>query len=134
MTSRAVIVHHRRHVEAALAAADGLGVPLFLRSAPGAAAYLGAPVFRDMVAETAARWPRVAFSATLDCDGDPGLALNAFRHGLKRVRVAAPDDVRRRLADIARGCGATLDEEDAEVLDLLHLPDPEAACREWLKP
>jgi fructose/tagatose bisphosphate aldolase len=132
VTRRAVIVHSLDHALAALAAADGLGVAVTLRSAPGAAAYLGASVFRDMVAEAALRFPGVPLAAVLDCGGDPGLALNALRQGIKALRLDAPRDVRRRVADIAAQKGAVLDEDLGPALDLFAVDDAEATCRAWL--
>ena len=132
MTGHAVIVHSLDHARAALAAADGLGAAVTLRSAPGAAAYLGASVFRDMMAEAALAFPDVPHIAVLDCGNDPGLALNALRHGIKALRLDAPWDVRRRVADIAAQTGAVLDEDLGPTLDLLAVANPEAACHAWL--
>ena len=55
MNERPIIVHSLEDAEAALAAAADLGVPVTLRSAPGAARYLGATVFRDIAAQSGAR-------------------------------------------------------------------------------
>ena len=130
--SRPVIVHNLNDARAAIAAADGLGVEVTLRSAPGAAAYLGASVFRDMVAEAARPFPGVAVTAILDCGGDPGLALNALRQGIKAIRFDGPNDLRTRVADIARQMGAMVDEDGRPVLDLLSVTDAEVTCRAWL--
>ena len=134
MTGRPVIVHSLDHARAALAAADGLGAAVTLRSAPGAAAYLGASVFRDMVAEAALAFPDIPHTAVLDCGNDPGLALNALRHGVEALRLDAPADVRRRVADIAAQSGAVLDEDATTALDLFAVADADAACRAWLAP
>jgi len=134
VTGRPVIVHSLDHARAALAAADGLGAAVMLRSAPGAAAYLGASVFRDMMAEAALAFPDVSYTAVLDCGNDPGLALNALRHGIKALRLDAPADVRRRVADIAAQTGAVLDEDLGLTLDLFTVANPEAACHAWLAP
>ena len=132
MKGPAVIIHNLDHARAALAAAAALGQPVILLSAPGAAAYLGASVFRDMVDQAAAEYPEVPVSAVLDCGGDAGLALGAFRHGLKAVRLAASEEVLAKVRDIARQQGAAVDESNAPALDLLDEPDPAAACRAWL--
>jgi len=131
---RAIIVHSLEHVAAALGAAKSMGVEITLHSAPGAARSLGALFFRDMVGIGTAGFPEVVVRAVLDCGEDPGLALNAFRHGIKAVRVTVPTDVQARLGDIARQSGAVLDEGDPQLLDLLDVADPEAACRDWLRP
>ena len=134
MTGRTIIVHSLDHARAALAAADGLGAAVTLRSAPGAAAYLGATVFRDMVADAALAFPGVPLTAVLDCGKDPGLALNALRHGIKALRLDTAWDVRRRVADIAAQTDAVLDEDSGPALDLCAVANPEAASRAWLAP
>ena len=134
MSGRAIIIRYLDQAKAALAAADSLGVPVTLRSVTGAAATLGAMVFVRIVAEARAAFPAVRVHAVLDCDGDPGLALNALRHGVDGVRCTVADDVRRRLADIAAQYGAVLDDDPAPGFDLDRADDPVAACRDWLAP
>ena len=132
MSAPIIIVHTLEHARAALSAAADLDSPAVLRSAPGAASYLGAALFRDMVAEAAAEYPTATFTAVLDCDDQPGLALNALRRGIKAVRVDVAPDVAARIADIAAQTGATLDTSDGPVLDLLDVEGPATACRTWL--
>jgi fructose/tagatose bisphosphate aldolase len=132
VTGRAIIVHSLDHALAALAAAHGLGMAVTLRSAPGAAAYLGASVFRDMTAEAGHAFPDVPVTAVLDCGNDPGLALNALRQGIKALRLDVAPDVRVRVADIAAQTDAVLDGALVPALDLLAVAEAEAACRAWL--
>ena len=103
-----------------------------LTSAPGAAAYLGAAVFRDMVAEAIRAVPGVPVTAVLDCGGDPGLALNALRQGIKAVRVDVARDVQARIRDIAGKCGAVVHAGAPAALDLKDAGDIDADCRAWL--
>jgi fructose/tagatose bisphosphate aldolase len=132
MSPRTVIVHTLDHTRAATGAATELDAPVVLRSAPGAASYLGAAVFRDMIAAAVAEFPAAAVTAVLDCDDQPGLALNALRRGMKAVRVDVAPDVTARIADIAARTGAVVDNSDGPALDLLDVEDPETACRAWL--
>ena len=140
MKDRPIIVHSLQDAKAALAVAQDLRLPVTLRSAPGAARYLGATVFRDMIDEAARSHPDVAVTSVFDCGSDPGLALGALRHGLKTIRVSVTGEVRERIADIAAQSGARLEEDGEEegdgnggpALDLLDLDDPEAAVRVWL--
>ncbi len=132
MNAPVIIVHTLEHVRVALAAAAELGYPVVLRSAPGAASYLGAAVFREMVALAAAEFPGAAVTAVLDCDDQPGLALNALRRGIMAVRVDVAPEVAARIADIAAQTGAIVDTSDGPVLDLLDAKDPAAASRAWL--
>ena len=132
--SGAVIVHNLDHARAAMAAAAELGVALTLLSPPAAAAYLGAAVFRHMIAEAARDHPGVEFRCVLDCGGDAGLALGALRQGIEVVRLGATKEVRAKVADIAAQSGATLDEEAGPALDLAAVDDPGEALRAWLSP
>ena len=129
---RAVIVHDLTQARAAMAAAATLGMPVTLRSAPDAAGYLGAGVFRAIIEAAAAEYPDVSVHAVLDCGDAPGLALGALRTGIPAVRLRAPPDVLARVADIAAQLGAALDCDEQPALDLKGLKDPEAACRRWL--
>ena len=128
----AVIVHELAQARAALAAASALGVPVTLRSAPGAAAYAGAAWFQEMTAMAVAEFPAVDATVALDCGRDPGYALAALRQGLKCVRFDGPAKTAAKIDAIAGQLGAEIDPDGAPALDLLDLDDPIAACREWL--
>ena len=133
---RPIIIHSLDEAKAAVTVAANLGLPITLRSAPGAAAYLGAQVFRDMIAEATGPDCAITVTAVFDCGDDPGLALGALRHGLKVIRINAPAETIDRIADIAAQSGARVDfgdEDSIEALDLLDLDDPEAAVRTWLR-
>ena len=143
MKNKPIIVHGLKDAKAAVAVASDLGVPVTLRSAPGAARYLGATVFRDMIQEAQRLHPGVAVTAVFDCGDDPGLALGALRHGLKVIRVSLSGEVRERIAGIAAQSGGRLEEEGPDnggaacaagepALDLLDTNDPEAAVWSWL--
>ena len=127
-----IIIHSFDHATAALAAAEQYDCPVILLSAPEAAAYLGATVFRDMVAAAAAIHPRARHTAVLDCGDDPGLALGALRHGIKGVRITNGKEIQDKLADIAEQRGAFVHRDGEETMDLLGMDDPLAACRAWL--
>ncbi|MBI1986076.1 MAG: hypothetical protein HYW28_10095 [Rhodospirillales bacterium] len=135
MKDRPVIVHDLDDARAAVAAAAEFGLAsLTLRSAPDAARYLGASVYRDIVRAACRAYPGVAVTAVFDCGADPGLALGALRHGLKVIRLSVAGKARDRIADIAAQSGARLDNSDADqpALDLLDAEDRGAALRTWL--
>lgn len=133
MKGRSVIIHSLEHAKAALSVAERLGVPVVLLSAPGAAAYVGAAVFREM-ADAAARFcPGARFTAVLDCGEDPGLALGALRHGIKGVSISVAPEVKGKIADIAAQSGGVVYESKTEALDLLEVDDGFEACMDWLK-
>lgn len=133
MHRRAVIIHNLEHAKAALTAAERLGTAVTLRSAPGAAAYLGAAVFRCIIDEAARICPGAAFTAVLDCGQAPGSALCALRHGVKGVSIDAPPEVQAKIADIAAQTGAFLDNGKGEALDLMRADDAVGACLVWLE-
>lgn len=129
---RPVIVHDLDHALAALQAASELDVPVTLRSAPGAADYLGSGAFKAIVDVACERWPDVPVTAVLDCADAAGHALGALRIGIGVIRFRGRRTVRRKLADIAAQQGARLDNDRRKALDLLDRPDPLADCRKWL--
>jgi hypothetical protein len=133
MNRRAIIVHSLEDARAALATAIESGASVALRSAPGAAAYLGAQIFREIVETARGEFPGVDAVGVLDCGEDAGFALAALRHGIERIRVSLPAGTRARIADIARQYGATLDDDPAPALDLLDRENPVEACRQWLR-
>ena len=131
--SNAIIIHSLEHAQAALEAAVDVGARVTMISPAGAAATLGATVFRDIVAQAAESFPDADFQAVLDCGDDPGLALGALRHGIKVVRISNGRELSEKLADIAGQRGATVYTETGDELDLYDMNNPAAACRAWLK-
>jgi hypothetical protein len=112
-----------------------LGCPVILRSAPGAAAYLGPQVFLDIIDQASAGYDGTRVEAVFDCGGDPGLALGALRQGVAVIRVDAPGDTLDKIADIAAQTGARIEtpgDGRDEALDLLDANDTQAAIRSWL--
>ena len=132
MTARVIVFHSLDHARAALAAAAQRGVPVTLRSAPGAVAYAGAGYLKAIVDAAAAENPDVAVSAVIDCGADAGAAMGALRAGWRAILFSGRDDVAARLADMAREAGARLTGEGPEALDLLDAADPAALCRAFL--
>jgi hypothetical protein len=129
---RAIIVHDLATAEAAVAAAAAVGVPVALCSAPGAAAYLGAPLFREIVDRARAKFPDADAVAVLDCGRDAGYALAAWRCGIERVRVDVPAPARAAIADIGRRWSAGVESDTTPALDLLNCENPLASCKNWL--
>jgi len=132
MAERAIIVHSLDHALTAAAAAAELGVPVTIASAPGAAAYLGAPWFRELLGLVAAAHPDVAMTGILDCADRPGHALAAVRAGLGRVRFTGRRATAEKLRAIAAATGAEIVTGRLSTLDLLDQADPASACRAWL--
>ncbi len=127
-----IIIHSADHARAALSVASEMGVGVILLSAPGAAAYLGATIFRDMVAAARKAYPEVEVTAVLDCGDDPGLAMGAMRHGVDAVSISNIPEIRAKLRDIADQRGVKVYEEEGPVLDLVDMTYPLAALRAWL--
>ena len=132
MSGCAVVIHELAHARAALAAAAALGKPVELWSAPGAAAAAGAGWFDAVIRLAADGLPGGPVTAVLDCHDRADLVQAALRQGLSHVCYSGPAALARRLADIARQCGATLHRQRPPALDLLYCDNAEAACRRWL--
>lgn len=129
-----IVIHSLEHAKAALGAAADLDVPVTLISAPGAVAYLGATVFRDIVKQAAQAFSGARFDAVLDCGDEPGLALGAMRHGVPGVCVHVLPEVEAKLAENAAKRGCHVHHRVGPELDLLGMADPKAACLSWLAP
>ncbi len=132
MVERVIIVHSLADARAAVAAAAEQGTAVTLASAAGAAGYLGALWFGEMVSLAAAERPEVEVSSLLDCGDKPGLVLAALRAGAKRVRFTGRRSTAGTLGAIAANHGAELVTGRLRSFDLLDHPEPEAACRRWL--
>jgi hypothetical protein len=128
------VIYSLDHARAALAAAAAAAMPVAVRSPDGAALSWGAPLFRDVVAKAASEFPAADVRAVLDCSDAPGVAANAFRHGITAVRLRASAEVLAKIADIARQSGGELVPWTAEeaVLDLRDIDDAMSVCRQWL--
>jgi hypothetical protein len=119
----AIVVHSLAHAVAALQAAAEAGAPVLLLSAVGAGLSAGAGWWREVVA--AARDlvqsspARARADALLDCGDDAGAAQAALREGVEAIVFSGRDDVRERLADIARRRGSRVHRErPCQALDL----------------
>jgi hypothetical protein len=129
----AFVIHGLDHARAALAAAAAAGRrPVALWSAPGAAGFMGAPMFREIVNAASGEFPDVDAVGVLDCGGDAGYALAALRHGIEALKVDLPPPTAAKIAAIAEGMGASIVGERPLALDLADCPEPVAACRAWL--
>jgi hypothetical protein len=127
-----IIIHSLDQALVAAAAAESVGSPLVLRSAPGAAGYAGVGWFAALASLLAERHPALEAHLVLDCADEAGTVLGAIRRGIKRIRFTGPPEIAARLQAIAAAEGAVLDDDPRPALDLLDLADPEAACRRWL--
>jgi hypothetical protein len=122
-----VVVHDRAQAEGALAVAAELGVAIWLRSAPDAAAYAGVGYLKAL-------GELVGHEIVIDCGEDAGLAMAALRTGCRRVAFAGPAAVSQRLAEMAAQLGAWYRHEVRAPRVLCLSPDDDARsrCRAWL--
>jgi hypothetical protein len=127
-TSPPIIVHSLDQALAAATAAEAVGTPLTLRSAPGAAGYAGVGWFAALAAILAEQHPALQTTLILDCADEAGAAMGALRRGIRHLRFTGPSEVAAKLTAM----GAILDSDTRPALDLLDNADPEAACRRWL--
>jgi|TARA_B110000438_G_C15439359_1_gene489702 hypothetical protein len=111
-----------------------------LRSAPGAAIYLGPQVFNEIIKQAKIGYESTEVLAIFDCGEDSGIALSALRHGLKVIRIDLPSETFKKISDIATQMEARVEtsrlnkiRETEPVLDLLNLEDAESKVRSWLK-
>lgn len=132
MAGPCVIVHCLDHARAALAAAQDLGVPVTLASAPGASAYLGPAWLPQVAAEASEAFPDAAYDLLLDCGERAGDVMAALREGVPQVVYSGPEATAQKLESQAEGHGARLVRNRPAGHDLLDREDAFDACRQWL--
>ncbi len=131
--ARAIIFHSLAHALAALGAAWETGVDMCLVTAPGAARYAGPDHLKKIVDLALAEFEGESPDVLIDCGDDAGPAMSALRAGWKALAFSGEPALKRKIADMASQCGARLMDRPADALDLLDEPDPDAACRRWLR-
>lgn len=99
-------------------AALGVGLPVTLLSAPGAALFAGIGFWHALVAQAKAEHPDVTAPDVLDCGDAAGYALAALRLGQRVLVLAEGTQGRAAVAAIASASGATLLAARPAALDL----------------
>lgn len=125
-----VLVHTLAHAEAALRAAHSHSQIITLRSAPGAAHYVGLSFLEALFKGAAQACPEAKHSVIIDCGADAALAHRAMAMGFRRIAFSGPGAMRDKLGQVGRKCRAEMApaRAPAHALDLLDSPDPEGDC------
>ncbi len=110
----AVVVHGLADARIAL----GVGMPVMLLSAPGAALYAGCGWWRALIAHARAEFADAIMTDALDCADASGLALAALRIGQHVVVLAADAPGWTAVAAIAGAWGGRVLAERPPALDL----------------
>lgn len=100
-----VIIHHIAQAQSALEAARQQDIAIQLRSAPGAAAYVGVGYLKAL-------GDAVEHELLIDCHDDAGLVMAALRTGCRKLVFSGDPQDLERLRQMAES-------QDA----LLHRPD-----------
>jgi hypothetical protein len=129
---KAVVVHDLDHARIALAAAQELGKPVTLLSAPAAASAVGPAWFAALVRQARDEFPEVDAEAILDCDRAAGRAMAALQAGFNGIVFTGSTAVLLKLADLGEDRRCTLYDLRPAALDLLDKKNPAAAVRAWL--
>jgi hypothetical protein len=114
-----IAVHGLDQARAALTAAEEVGVPIQLRSAPDAAHYAGVGYLKALGDE-------VGHDLVIDCGDDAGLAMAALREGCRRLAFSGSEEVAHKLAEMAEQLGAELRHETTAPETLVLSPEAEA--------
>ena len=130
-TTAALVVHGIGDVAAAVEAARALDAPLTLISAPGAAAYAGAPWFLALVDQARELAPGLAVTGILDCAEDPGHAMAALRAGAAAIVFTGEAAVAEKLSALAAESGSAVLRERPDSCDP-DVADKQSAFRRFL--
>ena len=113
-----VLIHDLDQARQALAAARRTGRPVNLVSAPGAGAYLGPALFKQIIDQARAAEPAARVTACLDCADEPGTALDALGQGIEAVSLSAAPEVLAKIESAAIAAGAKVANRPAQALDM----------------
>lgn len=126
-----VVIHDLDQARRALTAARRTGRPVHLVSAPGAGAYLGPALFKQIVDQACAAEPAARATACLDCADEPGTAMEALRQGIDAVSLTAAPAVLAKIESAAAQAGSSLSERPARTLDMA-MADADMRLDAWL--
>lgn len=126
-----VVIHDLDQARRALAAARRTGCPVHLVSAPGAGAYLGPALFKQIIDQARAAEPAARVTACLDCANEPGTAMDALRQGVDAISLTAAPEVLAKIERAAAQVDGRLAERPTRTLDMA---DRDAGLRldSWL--
>jgi hypothetical protein len=132
-----VMINGADDARRAAAAAQALGVPLMLVSAPGAGGFAGCGWFAALVRATQGAFPQLCVTWALDCgdragDAMEALAAEALAAGRPLVIFTGGDAAAARLKSVAAARGATLRQDRPDALILRAGGDVVAAARDRL--
>lgn len=109
-SSATFVVHNLDDAKRALEIATRSGTAVTLISAPSAASLLGPRTFYEMIsaARSDVSCEHIHVDAVLDCGDTVGPALRAIREGSQHILTHAPDDVARKISEMAIASGVTV--------------------------
>jgi hypothetical protein len=128
----AVMVNGADDARRAATAAQALGVPLMLVSAPGAGGFAGCGWFAALVRATQGAFPQLCVTWALDCGDRAGDATAALTAGCPVVIFSGGDAAATRLRGVAAARGAALRQDRPDALILRAGGDVVAAARDRL--
>ena len=122
-----VIIHDLAQARSVLSAARDQDIAIQLRSAPGAAAYVGVGYLKVL-------GDSVEHELVIDCHNDAGLVMAALRTGCRRLVFSGPPQDWQRLEQMAQSQGAVLHGPEASIPPSMTLSadDDEASIRSKL--
>ena len=109
-SSATFVVHNLDDAKRALEIATEARTDVTLISAPCAASLLGPRTFNEMIsaARSDVHCEDIHVDAVLDCGDTAGPALRAIREGTQHILTHAPDEVARKISEIADASDVTV--------------------------
>jgi CO dehydrogenase/acetyl-CoA synthase alpha subunit len=115
------VIHDLEQGRAALATAEELGRSIQLRSALGAAAYVGVGYLKAL-------GDALGQELMIDCGDDAGIAMAALRTGCRRLSFSGTEDLAERLSEMAEQLEAVVVHETTASVMLESLPGDDVAA------
>ena len=127
-----IIIHNIVHARAALEASSATKVPIAIVSAPYAGCYAGVSWFLKIEEKIQKEFSKTRTIFILDCGDEPGVALEAFRLGIKFIFLKGNKKVIKKISEIGLKNKSSLYQKKLKILDLKNKINNFEQCNIWL--
>jgi len=127
-----IVIHNIEHARAALKASSATKVSIAIVSAPYAGCYAGVSWFVKIEEKIRKEFSKTKAIFILDCGDEPGVALEAFRLGVKFIFLKGNKKIIKKISEIGLKKKSSLYQKKLKILDLKDKINFSEQCIIWL--
>jgi|TARA_B100001750_G_scaffold217596_1_gene203072 hypothetical protein len=127
-----IVIHNIEHARAALRASSATKIPIAVISAPYAGCYAGVSWFLKIEEKVRKEFSKSKAIFILDCGDEPGIALEAFRLGVKFIFLKGSKKIIKKVSEIGAKKKSALYQKKIQILDLKNKISFLEQCEIWL--